>query len=384
MRRPWLRLAVANLHRPGAPTGSVVLSLGLGLTVLVTIAMVEGNVSRQVTSALPEAAPAYFFIDIQPNQAARFDEVVEAVPGVQELQRLPMLRGRITAVNGVPSDQVVLPDPDYAWVLRGDRGLTYAATPPEDTRLAAGSWWPADYAGPPLVSFGQEIAQGLGVGVGDTLTVNILGRDVTGEIANLREIEWQTLSINFTLVFSPGLIEAAPHTHLATVRADPAAEETVERAVTDAFPNVSAIRVKEALEAVAELIGQLSAAVRGTGSITLLAGTLVLAGAVAAGHRRRVYEAVVLKVLGATRRTVLGAFLAEYGLLGLLTAAIAVVVGSVASWAVLTQVMRTDWVFLPVTAVATAALATLVVLGFGFVGTWRALGQKAAPLLRND
>ncbi len=383
IRRPSLRLALANLHRPGAPTGSVVLSLGIGLTVLVTIALIEGNLLREVRDALPAAAPSYFFIDIQPDQVAAFDAMMTTTPGISGFERVPSLRGRISRINGVPVEQVPVAA-NAQWAVASERGLTYAAHPPRGSRIVEGTWWPANYAGPPLVSLDSEIARGMGLKVGDTLTVNVLGREVTAEIASLRAIDWTSLGINYVIVFAPGTLEAAPQTHIATARTTPEAEDALERAVTDRFPNVSAIRVKDALDAVARILGQIAIAVRVTAAITLVAGTLVLAGAVAAGHRRRVYDAVVLKVLGATRGDFSRVFVVEYGLLGLVTAAIAALIGSLAAYLLLTQVMRADWVFLPGAVLSIALLATILTLVIGFAGTWKALGAKAAPLLRNE
>jgi putative ABC transport system permease protein len=383
IRRPGLRLALANLHRPGAPTGSIVLSLGIGLTVLVAIALIQGNLVREVREALPQAAPSYFFLDIQPSQVADFDRLMATTPGVTGFDRVPSLRGRIMAVNGVPIEQVKVA-PGARWATASERGLTYAANPPRGSHVVAGEWWPADYSGPPLISFDADLARGMGLAVGDTLTVNLLGRDVTARIANLRSIDWTSLGINFAIIFAPGTLEGAPQTHIATARTTPQAEDAVERAVTDRFPNVSAIRVKDALDAIARILEQIGVAVRITAAITLVAGTLVLAGAVAAGHRRRVYDAVVLKVLGATRGNIGGVFLLEYGLLGLITAVIAGAIGSIAAYFLLTDVMHAGWSFLPGAVLGTTVVAVLLTLVVGFAGTWRALGVKPAPLLRNE
>lgn len=382
-RHPGLRLAVTNLYRPGAPTGSVVMSLGLGLTVLVAIALIEGNLSRQVEQSLPEEAPGFYFIDIQPDQVAEFDSLVAGLPGITDVQRVPMLRGRISAVNGVSPRDMEIP-PDIQWIFRGDRGLTWMREQRAGDELTVGEWWPADYDGPPLVSLDDDVGEALGIGPGDTLGVNILGRDVEVTIANLRAIDWSNLTINFVMVFSPGVLERAPQSHIATVKAEPEAEDGLEIAVTDRFINVSSIRVKEALEQVGQLMNHIATAVRAIAAVALAAGVLVLAGAVAAGHHRRVYDAVVLKVLGATRRVIAQAFLLEYGLLGLVTAAIASVIGSLAAYLVLTEIMGTPFIFLPEAVLTTALLATAITIAFGFAGTWRALGQKAAPLLRNE
>ena len=382
-RRPRLRLALANLHRPGAATGSVVVALGMGMMLLASVALVAGNLARQVDARLADDAQAFFFIDIQPDQLAGFEATVAAVPGAGRLERAPNLRGRITRLNGVPVERARI-DPDAAWATRGDRGITYAAEAPPGSRIVAGDWWPADYDGPPLVSFDERAARGLGLGVGDTLTINVLGREIKGRIANLREIDWSTLGINFIIIFSPGTLEAAPRTYIATVQATRAAEETLYAAVVERFPNVTAVAVREVLEAVARVIGQVGVAARAVAGLALVAGALVVAGAIAAGQRRRVHDAVVLKVLGATRADIAWAHIVEYALMGVAAGVVATGLGTLAGYVIVTQVMHADWRFLPVTAIASVALCLALALVIGLAGTWRALGRKAAPVLRHE
>jgi len=381
--RPVLRLALANLHRPGAPTPRVVLSLGLGLSVLAAVALVQGNLAVEVESRLAEHAPADFFIDIQPDQLAGFAAIVRATPEAS-FSEVPMLRGRITRLNGTPVESAQVAA-EAQWALRSDRGLTYAAEPPAGSRVVAGSWWPSDYHGPPLVSFDAELAHGMGLKIGDTLTVNLLGREITATIASLRQIDWARLGINFAIVFAPGTLEGAPQTHLAAVYVAPGqAEDALVRQVTERFPNVSAISVREGLAAVARVIGTIGTALQLVALLTLGAGILVLGGAVAAGHRRRVYDAVVLKVLGATRGTIAAAFLLEHGLLGLVTAIVAAGIGTFAAYALVTGPMRSEWLFLPAPLAMILGLAVVLTVVLGFAGTWRALGAKPAAYLRNE
>lgn len=382
-RSPALRLAVRGLVRPGAPTASVMMSLGAGLTVLVAVALIDGSIGGQIDKRLPEQVPAFFFIDIQDDQAADFDRLIASDPSVTDFRRAPSLRGRIVAIKDVPVESAVVA-PDSAWAIRGDRALTYAATPQEDARITGGAWWPADYDGPPLVSFDAGLAKGFGVGVGDRLTLNVLGRDLSVQIASLREIEWRAVPFDFALILSPGTLAGAPHTHIAAVYARAEAEDRLERAVTGRFENVTAIRTREALRAVEGLLRRIGWGARAAAVVTVVAGILVLAGAIAADHRRRRQESVIFKVLGAGGVRIAGIYAIEYGLLGAVTAVVAALLGTAVAWAVVTKVMELDWVANPGLAGGTAALAIALTLVVGFAGTLHLLRQKAAPLLRND
>jgi putative ABC transport system permease protein len=380
---PTVRLGLANLHRPGAATPLMLVSVGLGLSTLVAVALIQGNVRREILDQLPANAPSFFFVDIQDNQLARFETLVRGQPGVEDMNQVPSMRARIVAVNGVSAEQVH-PTPDTSWALHGDRSLTYAATPPPGTRIVAGKWWPPDYTGPPLVSFDAGLARGWGIGIGDIIRVNVLGRDVDLRIANLRDIAWQSLSLNFVMVASPGLLQGAPHTHIATVRVAASDQGGLLRAVTDALPNVTGIRVADVLAAVEALLDQVAAALAATGSLTLIAGVLVLVGAVAAGQRRRTREAIILKTLGATRGQIRAAWMVEFGVLGLAAGLIAALVGTLASFGVVRYIMHIDWVILPGMLVATVVGSLAMMLFFGYAGIATALRAKAAPMLRNE
>ena len=380
---PWARLGIANLYRPGATTGLLLVSVGLGLSTLATVALIEGNIRQEVLGEMPANAPSFFFIDIQADQLDRFDAIVRAQPGTRDLRDVPSLRARIVAVKGVPVDQVHT-TPETAFALKGDRGLTYAVTPPLGTRLTAGAWWPPDYDGKPLVSFDAGLAKGWGVGIGDVIRVNVLGRDLDLTVASLRDIAWQTLSINFFMIASPGLLASAPHTDIATVHVDAPDQAAVLRAVTDSLPNVTGIRVADVLASIAALLDQIAAALTVTGGLTLLAGATVLVGAVAAGQRRRTREAVVLRTLGATRAQIRAAWLTEFGVLGIAAGVLAALVGTGASFAMAHYILHSDWAFLPGTLICTLAGAVAVMLLFGYAGTSAALRAKPAALLRNE
>ncbi|HCX15210.1 MAG TPA: glycosyl transferase family 1 [Rhodospirillaceae bacterium] len=381
---PTLRLAFANLYRPGSPTTSVVLSLGLGLSVLVAIALVESNLNATIEEGLPSDAPSMFFIDIQPQQEERFRQIVESIPGVEKVLTSAMIRGRVVRINDVPAAQIKVA-PGSRWAIRGERSVSHAAKMPENTRLTQGKWWPADHTGENFVSIDAEVAQDIGVSVGDTITINILGRDITAQIASLRDIRWQSGAMNFTYIFSPNALIGAPSTYLATLKSKPETELTIENAVLNDMPNVTVVQVRQALDTARGMLNTLGLAVRMTAAVALISGAVVLAGAVAAGHARRIYESVVLKVLGATRADVLKAFIFEYLLLGVATGLIAAIVGALGAWSVVTEIMRIvtwrlDYGLVIIVLISCIAVTLLA----GFMGTWRAMGVKSAPHLRNE
>ena len=376
-----LRRALAALARPGGETGGLLLSLGFGVTVLVAVASVEEGLSRQLSEEIPADAPTHFFIDIQPDQAARFDAVIAETPGAVLDRRTPHLRARIASIDGVPAADAQVPE-HARWAIRGERGLTWAAEPPEGAEIVAGNWWPADYRGPPLVSFDANLAHAFGLRPGDRIAFNILGRTIEAEVANLRRIAWRTLRMQFTTIFAPGALERAPQTYIATVRTPPEAEAGLTAAMAEALPNVSAIRVKDALALVTELVGRMGVAIRLVAAVGLAAGLAVLAGAIAAGRRRRQLDAVVFKVLGATRADLVRSYMLEFAMLGGVAALLGSLLGLAAGYVLLEEVMDIAWTAPIATAAGTALAAIAVTALFGFLGTWRLLGQPAAPALR--
>ena len=368
-------------------TRSVVMSLGAGLSLLVTVALVDRSVVAELTERLPDSSPNYFILDLKREESDAFLKLVGREVPEAHVEQAPMLRGRIMQIAGRPAEQVKA-TPEAQWVLNGDRGLSYSETVPAGSKLVAGNWWPADYAGEPLVSLEAEIANGLGLKLGDTVTVNVLGRNVTARIANLREVKWESLSLNFVLVFSPNTLRGAPHNLLATVTlpkdAPLAAEAKLAQAIGRAFPASTAIRVKDAIDAFGVIFARVMVAVRSAGSVTLIAGALVLAGALATAQRRRIQQAAILKTLGATRRRILLSHLAEYVILALLTSFISFLIGMAAAWLAVTRVMELEFTASLGAALEAMLLATVLVAIFGGFGTWRVLRAPTIPYLRSD
>ena len=380
-RNPIFRLALANLHRPGAQTGRLVVALGLGLTLFTTLAVIETNLSGQIRTTIPTKAPSFFMLDIPVEDVPRFRALATRAAPQGDLVTIPSLRGSVVAVKGQRvADMTELPE--GAWFLRGDRGLTYAATVPEGSRIVSGKWWPADYQGPPLISLDAEAARAAGLKVGDTLTVSILGREIDATIASLREINWDTMGFNFVIVFAPGTLESAPHSFMATISMPEAQERSFARAVSSAFPTISAIRVKDVVETVSSMLGQLSVAVRSAASVAILAGIAVLIGALAASRRARIYDSVILKLLGATRGRILAAQALEFTALALVVSAVAFALGAASGWYVVVKVLELDWAPDWTVIAATLAAGAIVTLVLGLLGSLPALAARPARALR--
>ncbi|MBM05071.1 MAG: drug:proton antiporter [Oceanibulbus sp.] len=375
---PRLRWALAAIGGPGEGATAVVLALGLGLSVLAAVGQIDGNLRRAIAGNLPDVAPSYFFVDIQKDQMPGYTARLEGDPAVSRIESAPMLRGVITEINGRPAREVA---GDH-WVVRGDRGVTYAALPGEDTRITAGEWWLEDYNGPPLISFAAEEAEEIGVELGDTLTVNILGRDITGTITSFREVDFSTAGIGFVLTMNPAALSGAPHSFISTVYAEPEAEAAILRDLAGEYPNITAIRVRDAIDRVSAVLAGLASAISFGALATLATGFMVLIGAAAAGTGARSYEAALLKTMGASRRAIATSFVLRAGLLGLFAGAVALLAGITGGWAVSHYVMETDFAVVWPNAlmiIAGGVLAT-VLAGLGFA--LKALNARPADMLR--
>ncbi|WP_454914668.1 ABC transporter permease [Xanthobacter sediminis] len=384
-RAALVRLALGNIHRPGALTPTVVLSLGLGLSLMVALALVDRSLTSELSGPMQEEAPSFFFVDVPTAQQDEFAAFVAAKAPDGVLKSVPMLRGRITALNGVPADQVK-GTPDAAWVLQSDRGISMSETVPEGSQVVEGQWWAPDEA-EPLLSFEDKLAAGLGLKLGDRVSVNVLGHTVTARISNLRRVNWERLGINFVMVFSPSTFVGAPYTVLSTLAfpdgGDTAREMALMKEVAAAYPAVTTVRVKETLEEARRMLDNLSLGIRLASLVTLLTSVLVLAGALAAGHQHRVYDAVILKTLGATRGRLIAAYALEYAGLGLVTALFAVGAGGLAAYVVVTEVMEIGFTFSIPAAAGAVAGALALTVGFGLLGTFRALGVPPVRVLRH-
>ncbi|WP_408586533.1 ABC transporter permease [Novosphingobium sp.] len=384
------RMALANLHRPGAQTSALVVALGFGLAAFVLLASIQTSLDANIARRVPTKAPDYFVLDLPPAALPQFDAVVhKAAPGAV-IRTVPAMRGSIVAY-GPESHMIRVADlkeiPDDAWALRGDRGLTYAADLPDGNVLTEGSWWPKDYTGEPLVSVDEQLRTVLGLKLGDRITITLLGVERSARIASFRRIDWDSMGFNYVLVFSPNAIADAPHNLAATVSL-PASEKRaqVRRAILSglvtALPSSSVIEIGPVLGQVRDILSQMGTAILAAASVAVLAGMAVLAGAIAAARERRQYDSVILRVLGASRGQLLTLLLAEYGLLCALLALVALALGTGAGWLVVTQLFDFAWLPDWPRVLGVLALGVALVMGLALAGSLSLLRTRPAQALR--
>lgn len=381
--RAEVRLAVTSLTKTGNQTLTILTSLGLALTLFTTIALIEHNVKNRIADDIPDQAPAFFFIDIQKSQIEQFKDMIGGIEAVSDLNKVPNLRGRITMVNGVEAEQALV-DESESWLLRGDRGFTYLTEQPDYSDLIAGEWWPSDYSGEPIISIVEDVATAFDIGVGDQITVNILGRDITATVANVRTVDWSTMTINFAISFAPGILDNAPHSYLATISAPKDIEDDILNRTARNFPNVTAIEVREALEVVSTILRQIGIAMRIIASLALVTGVLVLFSSILSSLRQRRYETILMKVIGTTPKMIGRAIRLEFVILGGTAGALALILGSLASYLVIVFVMDFPWVWHAPIAVSVIAASLCITLVFSFWALSKTLYAKPNDYLRNE
>ncbi len=387
-RDPIMRAGLANLHRTSAQTGALVCALGFGLSTFVLLAVLQTSLEANIAARVPNRAPDYFVLDVPKDREAEFRAAVARNAPKAQVRTVPALRarilaygpeGRMTRVDTLDPDNL----PDDAWALRGERGITYQDEVPEGNELVRGKWWPSDWQGEPLVSVEDQLANAIGLELGDKLTIGVLGVERTARVASIRRIDWQDMGFNNVLVFSPNTLRDAPHNLAATIDLPPGAKShgLLGRLVR-AFPATSVIETGGLLREVRGLLGQMSTSILSAASVAVLAGLAVLLGAIAATRSSRLYDNVILRVLGASRRQLLVLQLVEYGLLAIVLSAIALVLGSAFGWVVMTQIFEFDWLPDWPRVLAVLGAGAALVIMFALAGSLPLLRAKPAQALR--
>ncbi len=388
-----VRHAISNLQRPGSQTTGVIVAIGIGVMVIVAVGVLERSLIRQIGENRPTDAPTFFFIDIQPDQASGFSRLIHQQTGDLSPELTPLVRSRLHAINGQPVKVEEDSDKDHekkdekrkTWYFTREYVLTFGKQLPQNNIVTKGAWWkPGQTFSKPLVSVEEEAAKNLGLDIGSTVELEIQGATVTAEVSSIRKVDWGNFSTNFYMILSPGSLDGAPFTYVATVRVAPEQEVPLQQVVVAMFPNVTAINIGDVLDSFARILDRLSLAIRAVALFCVLAGGLVMAAALAATRYRRLYESVILKALGATRGLIARSFAAEFALMGAVAGLIGIVLASTLSWAVLHYIFDLPWSLQPKVLATGLALTIILTLIVGFLSTFRILGQRPLAVLRHE
>ncbi|MCB9993612.1 MAG: FtsX-like permease family protein [Hyphomicrobiaceae bacterium] len=376
-----IRNVLRSIYGPGSSAPVVIVSIGLGLSMVLIIALLERNLHDQLLGSVTRNAPTFVATDLFDDEVAAIEQMAKDDPDIVEFQWRPMLRGAVTEINGVDTSTLKNVDEEAQFLFSGEIPMTYAADMPEGSTITDGAWWPADYQGPPLVSLRSTMKSALNLKVGDSIQIRMFGELIDAKVANFRDYQWQR-GLNFMVTFSPGDVEYYPFNQLGTIKAAEGKEKDVERLLNKTFPTVAFIPVGDALQQAATILSQLGTAVNVVGGIAVVNGLLVLAGTMAAGRKQRESDAVVKKVLGATRGDILRSFVTEYAVLGVFSSLIATIVGVFGAWVITKSGLEVDFSADPVLIFFVVVGAVLLTLAAGAITTWRALSTPPARFLR--
>jgi putative ABC transport system permease protein len=388
LRSLMWRHAVSNLYRPGSHARTVIVSVGVGVMVILAVYLIEGNLLWEIGQNVPADAPSFFFIDIQPDQRQAFARLLDE-QGQPNVRLTPLVRSRLSAINDEPIRAEAYEKREHGWYFTREYVLTFQKDLPQGNAVVKGEWWkpdaaPAGNSGEAAVSVEEEAARHLGLGLGSSVAFDIQGVTVRGTVSSLRKVDWGNLSTNFYFIFEPGALDSAPMTYVATARVSLRDEISLQRAVVSAFPNISAINIRDILDSVARVVDRIGLVIRFMAALAIIAGVIVLAGSLAAGRYQRIYDAMILKSVGARRRTLAGMFLAEYTVLGVAAGSVGSALATALSWGVMHWILDVTWLFQP-SAVVVGVLATVILtVSVGVLSTFRILGMKPLPVLRQE
>jgi putative ABC transport system permease protein len=380
------RQAINSLYRPGNQTRIILLAVGLGAFVVITVQIMQVNLVREFDFSRNRRLPSLIFVDIQKSQIADLARVIQERTG-ETPEQTATVRARISFVNGEPIDYQQREVRQNQGQIGREFAITYREKFEENETIIDGSWWPAGDSGEtPEVSVEERMATTLKVVPGDSITFDISGRKITALVSNIRKIDVRNARTAFVFVFKPGTLEKAPQSFaVTTLNHVPATErQRLQREVLDKFPNVQIFDVADIIAAVNKLVNNFVIAISFVGSFVLLSGILILIGSVALTKSQRIYENAILKTLGAKRRTLATILFAEYGLLGLLAGIIASTFGVILSYVVATFLMRIDWEFDPLIAGLGVVITALLVMLVGVAASFDVLFRKPLTTLRGQ
>lgn len=374
------RYGLANISRRGRDSVVQVVAFGLGIMVLLLLALVRNDLLREWRASLPADAPNYFMINIRPDESEAVAEFF-AARGLPRTELVPMVRARLAAINGVPVDQLHFDSDRASGFVEREANLTWSRTLGADNRLVAGEWWRDGDEGGPRVSIEQDFAERLGLKIGDSVTYDVAGEEVSARVSSLRDVHWDSFQPNFFMVFSPGVLEGVTGTLITSVHIAPAQRPALVDLVRR-FPEITIVDIDALLTQVRGVMDRAALAVQYVFAFTLIAGLVVLLAAAQATRDERRFESAILRTLGASRRLVLKGVAAEFVVLGLLAGLLAAAGASVAGYFLAREIFDLAYVPDPAVWVAGVVGGALLIGIAGVLAAWTAVTQPPVATLR--
>ncbi len=376
------RYGLANVSRRGSASVLQIVAFGLGIMVLLLLAVVRGDLLTDWRRSLPADVPNNFLVNIRPEERASLEEFLKA-HGFGEPRMYPMVRARMTAINGAPAESRKLEGDRGRGFIEREQNLTWSADVPDDNQLVAGDWWTAAQFSQPLVSVSTEYQEALGLKLGDTLSFDVAGESLTARIASIRKVRWDSFRPNFFLVFPPKLLDGAAGTYMTSVYLTPQQRPALIDLVRK-FPTISVFDVDAILRQIREIMDRASLAVQYVFLFTLAAGVVVLLAAVQATRDERRYESAMLRTLGASRSTVFRGVAAEFSALGFLSGTLAAFGASAIGWILAHRLFSLDFTFDPLLWVIGLVCGTVLVGVSGTLATRRVVNTPPIVTLRDQ
>ena len=378
-----LKVSIKNITQTKSITPITIMSLGLGVTLLLTLALVGTNFQREIAKSIPDIAPDYFFVGIQKGEKEIFEKNILNMDSNAKIEVVPMVSSGIIKINGVNPNTYIQPDNNSYWVIGSDRRSSWVDEVPEDNPITEGEWWDLTKPNKLQISLDAQVAKDLNIKLGDVFTLNIYGREIDGEIVNFRAVDYRDLSINFAMLFNPQFANNIPHEYLATAKFD-LIEKFDETSMLDVLPSLSMIKIADYLNKVTDVLNKVFIAVTLISAVTIIIGLIVISSAIMVQGKVKEYQNLVFKILGFSKKEVILSSLIEFIIIFKSVILIAVLFAVIASKFIMENIFELVWAF---------DFKVLIYLGFSIgsvtlflimLTNLKYLNPKVYPLIRNQ
>ena len=378
-----LKVSIKNITQTKSITPITIMSLGLGVTLLLTLALVGTNFQREIAKSIPDIAPDYFFVGIQKGEKKIFEENILKMDSNAKIEVVPMVSSGIIKINGVNPNTYIKPDNDSYWVIGSDRRSSWVDDIPEDNPLTEGVWWDLTKPDKLQISLDAEVAKNLNIKLGDVFTLNIYGREIDGEIVNFRAVDYRDLSINFAMLFNPQFANNIPHEYLATAKFE-MIDKFDETSMLEVLPSLSMIKIADYLNKVTDVLNKVFIAVTLISAVTIIIGLIVISSAIMVQGKVKEYQNLVFKILGFSKKEVVLSSLIEFVIIFKSVILIAIFFAVIASKFIMENIFELVWAFDFKVLFNLGLSIGLVTLALIMITNLKYLNPKVYPLIRNQ